>query len=243
MKPSDDPAMTTKNNDEEVVASKRRKIDDSAEEAEAVKSSTAAVAVASAVAASTTTTSAANMMETIDVANMLGVKPGDRIEVKWNINEEEDEEDAPPAGNNNNNTVEGERLGLPKTEGEDEPEVEALPNNNNIDSAANTSNINSNASSPAPPGMISVWWKATIQKATGQYHILDDTDEAVQRNDDSSFQQPAPPISSVAGAGDSITTSTDKNQTYNCPKCTKVNMSKAGAIHSLWYGSWRKTIT
>ena len=235
MKPSVDPAMTT---DEEVVVSKRRKIDDSAEEAEAANSSTAvASATAAAVAPATTTTSAANMMETIDVANMLGVKPGDRIEVKWNINEEEDEEDAPPP-TADNNAVEGERLGLPKTEGEDEPVAAELPlksttdekeqgnNNINIDSAANTSNINSNASSPAPPGMISVWWKATIQKATGQYHILDDADEAVQRNDDSSFKAVVQPTGAIAG--DSITTSTDKNQTYNCPKCTKVNMSKQG---------------
>lgn len=185
-------------------SSKRRKIDDNSEAAAvSMKKSTAA-----SFAFSTAASSSSANVETIDVANMLGVKPGDRIEVKWNINEEEDE-DVPPA----EKAVEGERLGLPKTEGE-EPAAEIIDSNN---------------SSPAPSGMISVWWKATVQKATGEYHILDDTiDEAVvqqqqqqQQRNDSSFKV-QPPVGAMI-------TSTDKlNQTYNCPKCSKQNMSKQG---------------
>jgi hypothetical protein len=191
--------------------------------------------MAPAVAAATLTTHAASAaasanMETIDVANILGLKPGDRIEVKWNINDEEEEDDPPPPP-----AVEtGKRLGLPKTEGEEDEgrgDVETLPlkstntaETDNTKNAQDTTNSNSNSSSPAPPGMISVWWKATVQKASGEYHILDDNDESAGSPLKAAVQQPPPPPPTAA----SSSSSTDKNQTYNCPKCSKQNMSKQG---------------
>ncbi|KAK1739260.1 hypothetical protein QTG54_009803, partial [Skeletonema marinoi] len=190
--------------------------------------------MAPAVAAATLTTHAASAaasanMETIDVANILGLKPGDRIEVKWNINDEEEEDDPPPPP-----AVEtGKRLGLPKTEGEEDEgrgDVETLPlkstntaKTDNTKNAQDTTNSNSNSSSPAPPGMISVWWKATVQKASGEYHILDDNDESAGSPLKAAVQQPPPPPPTAASSS-----STDKNQTYNCPKCSKQNMSKQG---------------
>ena len=189
--------------------------------------------MAPAVAAATLTTHAASAaasanMETIDVANILGLKPGDRIEVKWNINDEEEEDDPPPPA-----VETGKRLGLPKTEGEEDEgrgDVETLPlkstntaETDNTKNAQDTTNSNSNSSSPAPPGMISVWWKATVQKASGEYHILDDNDESAGSPLKAAVQQPPPPTPTAASSS-----STDKNQTYNCPKCSKQNMSKQG---------------
>ena len=188
--------------------------------------------VAPAAAATLTTHAAAaasDNMETIDVANILGLKPGDRIEVKWNINDEEEDDPPPPPP-----AVEtGKRLGLPKTEGEEDEgrggDVEPLPlkstdtaETDNTKNAQDTTNSNSNSSSPAPPGMISVWWKATVQKASGEYHILDDNDESAGSPLKAAVQQPPPPPTAASSS------STDKNQTYNCPKCPKQNMSKQG---------------
>eukprot|EP00574_Skeletonema_japonicum_P003005 CAMPEP_0201719804 /NCGR_PEP_ID=MMETSP0593-20130828/4921_1 /ASSEMBLY_ACC=CAM_ASM_000672 /TAXON_ID=267983 /ORGANISM="Skeletonema japonicum, Strain CCMP2506" /LENGTH=567 /DNA_ID=CAMNT_0048210323 /DNA_START=62 /DNA_END=1765 /DNA_ORIENTATION=+ len=219
------------------------------EDSQSNSSTAAAASINTASAISTASGSSAANMDTIDVANMLGLKPGDRIEVKWNINEDDEDEDdqlpPPPIA------AEGERLGLPKTEGEEDEELDGsvgdavettVPLKSNQDDTAtndndkmnigenegNNNNTNSNSSSPAPPGMISVWWKATVQKATGEYHILDDTNEAMD-SPIKTLQQPPPPPPTVAAAvAASITTSTDKNQTYNCPKCAKQNMSKQG---------------
>eukprot|EP00984_Skeletonema_dohrnii_P026030 scaffold15288_cov91-Skeletonema_dohrnii-CCMP3373.AAC.3 len=209
---------------------KRRKIvDDGLEQKKipAADKSQNMNSVAPAAAATLTTHAAAAApanMETIDVANILGLKPGDRIEVKWNINDEE-EDDPPPA------VETGKKLGLPKTEGEEDEgrgDVEPLPlkstdtaETDNTKNAQDTTNSNSNSSSPAPPGMISVWWKATVQKASGEYHILDDNDESAGSPLKAAVQ-PLPPPPTAASS------STDKNQTYNCPKCPKQNMSKQG---------------
>lgn len=194
-----------------------------------------------AAAAAITTKASSTKMETIDVANMLGLKPGDRIEVKWNINDDEDDGQPPEA-----TAATGERMGLPKTEGlpvDMEPLPLPLKSNNQINTTDNNNNndnnndnndddqiiISSNSSSPAPPGMISVWWKATVQKATGEYHILDDAEETAA---ECGF----PPVATAtATTGQSTTTTTttttvleDKDQKYNCPKCTKKDMSKQG---------------
>jgi hypothetical protein len=172
-------------------------------------------------------------IETIDVATILGVKPGDRIEVKWNINEEDDDAAEDPSSL----MVDGEKkMGLPKTEGEDdEPLPQKLVTNNNNSSS-------SSASSPAPTGMVSVWWKATIQKATGTYHILDDEEATSSGVDSSTFGAVAAvnaynsakkPSSAAAATGttssSSATSAAGKDEkVYNCPKCAKHSMSKQG---------------
>ncbi|KAL7459309.1 hypothetical protein ACHAWC_011029 [Mediolabrus comicus] len=179
-------------------------------------------------------------IETIDVATILGVKPGDRIEVKWNINEEDDDDDDAEEDPSSLMVVEGgekEKMGLPKTEGEDEeplPQKLVTTNNNNSSSSA---------SSPAPTGMVSVWWKATIQKATGTYHILDDEEATSSGVDSSTFGAVAavnaynsakkPPSSSSSSAAattsSSATSAAGKDEkVYNCPKCAKRSMSKQG---------------
>jgi hypothetical protein len=173
--------------------------------------------------------STSTKIETIDVATILGVKPGDRIEVKWNINEEDDAD-----ANVRVQEEGGEKkmMGLPKTEGEDEePRPQKLDNNNN--------NNSSSASSPAPTGMVSVWWKATIQKATGTYHILDDEEANSSGVDSSTFGAVAavnaynsakkPPSSSAAATTTTSTSAAGKDEkVYNCPKCSKHSMSKQG---------------
>jgi len=180
------------------------------------------------------------MMETIDVANDLGLKPGDRIEVKWNINDDEDEDDdeedvdedhkpAPPQVTTD--AAGGQRLGLPKTEGEDDDDHDDIDdattkNNNNNNNDDDKMISNSNSSSPAPPGMISVWWKATVQKATGEYHILDDVEETVECG----YPPPPPPPPTATNTTTTANSAVadDKDYKYNCPKCTKKDMSKQG---------------
>ena len=180
-----------------------------------------------------TQSKSSSKIETIDVANILGLKPGDRIEVKWNINDDDDEQPPPPPPD--------EKMGLPKTEGEEEDvdtesqlkpgatagNNDAKNNNNNCSQqqGGEANNQSSNSSSPAPNGMVSVWWKATVQKATGEYHILDDGDESERNASPLKSALPVPSASTVAPAA---TAATDRNQTYNCPKCPKQNMTKQG---------------
>jgi len=142
-------------------------------------------------------------METIDVATCLGLKAGDRIEVKWDINDDGEEGAEAATGGG------GEKTGMPKTEGEG---VNDGGNNNDSSNGNNAS-----------AGAISVWWKATVQNATGEYYFLnDDGDDAADSNDIAEKEALETNHATTAARTDA------KQDLYDCPKCTKTKMSKQG---------------